>query len=218
MARGRAGLADLKRLRRELEESQRAAAQAQAEAQARAQAAYDAAREFEVAMRGVTPLPVPDRVWHEPEAPEPLPLQRWADDAEVLRASLSDVYEADWLIDTDDTLSYRRLTLSADVVRRLRRGEWSVKAQLDLHGHRVEEARDALADFLRECVKREWRCVRVIHGKGLGSRGRQPVLKDKVRRWLRQKEEVLAFVEARPTDGGSGVLIVLLKSASKAPS
>src|SRR5690606_13130899 len=99
-----------------------------------------------------------------------------------------------------------------DVVRKLRRGHWSVLAQLDLHGLRVDEARTAVAEFLRECVRQERRCVRIIHGKGLGSANRQPILKEKVRRWLTQKEEVLAFAEAKPNDGGSGVVLALLKS------
>src|SRR5690606_34378740 len=101
--------------------------------------------------------------------------------------------------------------IGPDVVRKLRRGAWTVTAQLDLHGLRVDEARTVIADFLRQCVRSDRRCVRIIHGKGLGSANRQPVLKEKVRRWLTQKEEVLAFTEARPHDGGSGVVIVLLK-------
>src|SRR5690606_1484314 len=135
----------------------------------------------------------------------------WADDDAVLRESVSDEYGAEWLLETDESLSYRRAGLGTDVVRKLRRGHWTVSAQLDLHGLRVDEAREAVAEFLRECVRQERRCVRIIHGKGLGSANRTPVLKEKVRRWLTQKDEVLAFVEARPDDGGSGVVLALLK-------
>ena len=208
-------LRDLKRLVSQAREQARAA---EAERLARlererleAEQRERESRLFEKLVGPVERLRPTGRVQAPPPPTEPLPRQRWADDEQVLRESISDDYEADWLIDTDETLSWRRVELEADVVRRLRRGQWTVKGQLDLHGLRSDEARETLAEFLRESVKREWRCVRVIHGKGLGSRNRIPVLKEKVRRWLRQKDEVLAFVEARPTDGGAGVLIVLLR-------
>ena len=97
-------------------------------------------------------------------------------------------------------------------MRRLRRGHWVLDDQIDLHGARRDEARTLLAAFLRDCIKRNMRCVRVVHGKGHGSVGRQPVLKGKVRGWLMQKDEVLAFCQARAADGGSGALLVLLRS------
>jgi len=84
-----------------------------------------------------------------------------------------------------------------------------------LHGMRREEARVALADMLRDSVKRGLRCIRVIHGKGLGSLNKQPVLKGKVRAWLVQKEEVIAFCQARPHDGGAGAVVVLLQPGSQ---
>jgi DNA-nicking Smr family endonuclease len=96
------------------------------------------------------------------------------------------------------------------VPRRLRRGEWAIQAQVDLHGLRRDEARERLGGFLREAARHGLRCVRVVHGKGNGSPGRQSVLKGKVRSWLVQKAEVLAFVQAGPSDGGSGALLVLL--------
>jgi DNA-nicking Smr family endonuclease len=82
---------------------------------------------------------------------------------------------------------------------------------VDLHGLRSEEARDTLAQFVRDAVRMGWRCVRIVHGKGLGSPGKQPVLKSKVQRWLVQKNEVQAFVQAPPVQGGAGALLVLLK-------
>jgi DNA-nicking Smr family endonuclease len=136
----------------------------------------------------------------------------------VLEQSISDEIDIDLLLDTDDTLSWRRIGIGADVVRRLRRGEWSVRGQIDLHGLRVDEARVALVEFLAQALRNEWRCLRVIHGKGLGSPSREPVLKGKVLRWLAQREEVLAFCQARPNDGGSGALIVLLRSPRGAAS
>jgi DNA-nicking Smr family endonuclease len=96
------------------------------------------------------------------------------------------------------------------VVRKLRRGGWRIQGQLDLHGLRREDAREALAGFIREAHKAGWRCVRVVHGKGLGSPGKTPVLKGRVHSWLVQKKEVIAFAQARPAEGGAGALMVLL--------
>ncbi|MBV2163679.1 MAG: Smr/MutS family protein, partial [Comamonas sp.] len=97
----------------------------------------------------------------------------------------------------------------------LRRGQWRAGAELDLHGLRVEQARHALLSFLDECQEHGIRCVRIVHGKGLGSPGKVPVLKAKVLRWLVQKREVLAFVQARPADGGAGALVVLLQPSTR---
>jgi DNA-nicking Smr family endonuclease len=143
--------------------------------------------------------------------PEPLPRQRERDEAAVLREAISDEFDVESLLETDDALSYRRSGIGPEVVRKLRRGVWSIQAQLDLHGLRRDEAREQLASFLREAVAHGLRCVRVIHGKGNGSPGREPVLKAKVKTWLVQKNEVLAFAQARAADGGHGALMVLLR-------
>ncbi|MBU6488443.1 MAG: Smr/MutS family protein, partial [Burkholderiales bacterium] len=116
------------------------------------------------------------------------------------------------------SLFYCRPEIGHEVVRKLRRGHWIVQAQLDLHGMRREQAREALAEFIRESVKRGHRCVRVIHGKGLGSVGKEPVLKGKVRAWLVQKAEVIAFCQARAHDGGAGAVLVLLQPGPAKPS
>ena len=100
--------------------------------------------------------------------------------------------------------------INTDVTRKLRAGEWSIQREIDLHGLRSDEAREALGAFIRDAYKQGVRCVRVVHGKGLGSPGRQPVLKAKVQRWLIQKNETLAFVQAKPAEGGAGALVVLL--------
>ncbi len=209
----RNGLADLKSLQRELAERRAKQEREEREARLRAEEARRAAAEFRNLVGKVEPLKQAPRVEKPLAAPAPFPFKRWEDDREVLKQSISDEYGAEWLIETDETLSYRRHGLGQDVVRKLRRGQWTIQAQLDLHGYRVEEAREVLAEFLRNCVKQELRCARVIHGKGLGSVNKTPVLKEKVRRWLVQKDEVLAFVEAHPNDGGAGVVLVLLKSA-----
>lgn len=170
---------------------------------------------FRKAVADAVPLADDGRVDPPRRAPAPAARQRERDDRAVLAASLSDEIDIERLLDTDDTLSWHRASVGPDVVRRLRRGEWTVRGQIDLHGLRVDEARAALAEFLGESQRHEWRCVRVIHGKGLGSVGREPVLKTKVPRWLVQRRDVLAFCQARPNDGGGGALIVLLQPPAR---
>lgn len=143
--------------------------------------------------------------------PLPHPFQREKDEAAVMTDALSDEMDVEALLETDEDLSFRRNDVGPDVVKRLRRGVWAIDAQLDLHGLRRDEAREALSQFLRSALQQRMRCVRVVHGKGNGSPGREPVLKDKVKRWLVQKEEVMAYVQARAIDGGNGALVVLLK-------
>ena len=151
-----------------------------------------------------------DKLRLVPEPPAPIAVQAQRDELAVMREALSDEFDVDTLLDTDEALSFRRPGLGPDVVRKLRRGGWRIQGQLDLHGLRREDARDALGSFIREAHKAGWRCVRVVHGKGLGSPGKTPVLKGRVQSWLVQKKEVLAFAQARPAEGGAGALVVLL--------
>jgi DNA-nicking Smr family endonuclease len=181
---------------------------------AAALAEHEAAAEADVFRRSVgevEPLNVPPRISLTRMPPPPLPLQTRLDEEAVLHEALSDEYDPESLLDTDESLYYCRPGVRQEVVRKLRRGAWIVQAQLDLHGMRREEAREALSEFIREAVKRGLRCLRVIHGKGLGSVGKEPVLKGKVRAWLVQKEEVIAFCQARAHDGGAGAVLVLLQ-------
>ncbi len=140
----------------------------------------------------------------------PIAVQHQLDEQAVMREALSDEFDAETLLDTDDALSYRRAGIGTDVTRKLRKGGWAIQGQVDLHGLRRENAREALVDFIKDAARMGWRCVRVVHGKGLGSPGKTPVLKGKVHSWLIQKQEVLAFVQARPAHGGAGALVVLL--------
>ena len=140
----------------------------------------------------------------------PIAVQHQLDEQAVMREALSDEFDAETLLDTDDALSYRRTGIGTDVTRKLRKGGWAIQGQVDLHGLRREDAREALVDFIKDAARMGWRCVRVVHGKGLGSPGKTPVLKGKVHSWLIQKQEVLAFVQARPAHGGAGALVVLL--------
>jgi DNA-nicking Smr family endonuclease len=165
---------------------------------------------FKRAVGAVKPLAQEPRVSLSGEPAKPLALQQKLDDDNVLRESLSDDFDVSTLLDTDDELSYRRSGIGTDVTQKLRKGHWSLQGQIDLHGLRSDEAREALGQFIRDAHKRGWRCVRVVHGKGLGSPGKTPVLKSKVQRWLVQKNEVLAFVQAKGSEGGAGALVVLL--------
>jgi DNA-nicking Smr family endonuclease len=181
---------------------------ARLEAQRRAHAEKNL---FIRAVGEVTTLSHSPRVSLSPEPAKPLAQQQRLDDVNVLRESLSDDFDVSTLLDTDDELSYRSQGIGTDVTQKLRKGHWSLQGQIDLHGLRSDEARDALGQFIRDATKRGWRCVRVVHGKGLGSPGKTPVLKSKVQRWLVQKTEVLAFVQAKASEGGAGALVVLLK-------
>jgi len=208
-------LSDLQRIKDRLaaQEALRvAAAAARKEAEARARAEAEL---FARVAGKVQPLPDKRHAQLEKALPAPIPVQKQLDEQAVLQEAISDDLDVATLLDTDDALSFRRPGIGADVTRKLRKGEWTIQRQVDLHGLRREEAREALAAFIRDCVKAGLRCVRVVHGKGLGSPGKEPVLKAKVQGWLIQKNEVLAFVQAKPTQGGAGALVVLLKSGQQ---
>jgi DNA-nicking Smr family endonuclease len=162
----------------------------------------------------VQPIAAKPRVQVNIPAPVPRRLQQDIDDAAALQESMSDEFDVSTLLDVDDQMSFRRPGIGTDVTRKLRKGEWSIQGQIDLHGLRSDEARNAVGQFIRDAKRMGWRCVRVVHGKGLGSPGKEPVLKSKVQRWLVQKNEVLAFVQAKPSDGGAGALVVLLGPAN----
>ena len=133
-----------------------------------------------------------------------------ADRALVLVESLQGIGEGD-ITDTGDEISFRREGVQDSVMRRLKRGEYRVDEVCDLHGLRVDEARALLREFLADALARGLRCVRIIHGKGLTSPNREPVLKGKVRRWLAQWDDVLAYCEAPRHAGGGGAVIALLR-------
>jgi DNA-nicking Smr family endonuclease len=210
-ALARGALAALGDLRDALRDREHERAEAQARERAE-QARLERERNvFRAAVGDAAPLRPSGRLDPAPLPVPPVARQFERDESLALAESISDEIDVERLLDTDGDLSYRRPGVGPDVPRRLRRGDWVIQKQLDLHGLRVDEAREVLAVFLAECLKREIRCVRIVHGKGLGSVNKEPVLKGKVLKWLTQRAEVLAFCQARPNDGGSGALVALLK-------
>ncbi|WP_246490789.1 Smr/MutS family protein [Chitinivorax tropicus] len=166
---------------------------------------------FEAAMKGVLPLQDQRRVELYPAKPKPIARQLQLDEQQVLIDSLSDWSEWEFGPETGNEPAFVRPGMRRDTLKKLRRGHWVVDAQIDLHGLVVDEARFEIAQFLYLCRRDNKRCVRIIHGKGLGSRNRESVLRAKVPGWLVQRDEVLAFCQARRVDGDCGALIVLLR-------
>jgi len=167
---------------------------------------------FRDAVRDATPLESSARVESRSQLPPPVPIQSLLDGHDALVESLAGALSSDQSMQTGEEPSYLRSGLARDVLRKLRRGHWVVQDIVDLHGLNRQEARSLLAEFLGRSLKRGLRCVRVIHGKGLRSPGREPVLKGKVQQWLAQRDEILAFCEAPKNQGGGGALLVLLKA------
>ncbi len=171
----------------------------------------DARHAFRAAVADAVPLTT-DRVHHEPPPPPAIPRQRSLDEHAALHESLHQPALLDLHLEGGDEAAWLRPGLARNILRDLRRGRWVVQAALDLHGMNREEARQHIAIFLGECLAHGHRCIRVVHGKGLRSPGREPVLKKLVLGWLAQKSEVLAFCQARAAEGGAGAVIVLLKA------
>jgi len=170
------------------------------------------------AFADVAPLASGNRARHAKVPTSTSPAKRLADEADALAASRHglDASPGAWDVgqEIEPEQTFRRAGLGADIVSKLRRGHWAVQAELDLHWHTSDQAHAALVLFLAEARSHGWRCVRVIHGKGLSSPNREPVLKGKVRRWLAHRNEVLAYCEATRHGGGSGAVMVLLMAPS----
>ena len=153
----------------------------------------------------VDPLPQGKRKALPKARPAPQPRQTRLDEAAVLQDSIGP-FSSDDAMDTGEELLFVRPGVSRQTLRKMRRGHWVVEANLDLHGLNRSEAAASVTEFLQKCAAQRLRCVRIVHGKGLG------VLKAKLRRWLPMKDEVLAFTQAPAAQGGGGALLVLLRS------
>lgn len=167
---------------------------------------------FHQAIGAVTPLDVEPR-HHEPEQPSPRAEQSERDEQQVMRDVLTQAYDCED-VQPGDILSYCVPGVTRTVFRKLRRGQYRIERELDLHGFTSDEAQRALSQFLYSCRYTGIRCLRIIHGKGKRSSNDGPVLKSRVNHWLRQRYEVLAFCSARPNDGGTGAIYVLLRAAN----
>ncbi|WP_371322491.1 Smr/MutS family protein [Dechloromonas sp. ZY10] len=170
---------------------------------------------FHVAMNGVKPLPNPNRVELGSVRPAPQARQFIADEQAALHESLFGLIALQDRLEGGDEPQYLRHGVAQNVLRDLRRGRWVIQGEVDLHGCNRDQAREQLAHFLAECLHQGKRCIRVIHGKGHGSPQKLSVLRQLVRGWLMQRQEILAFCQAKPQDGGEGALLVLLRAARK---
>lgn len=170
----------------------------------------DDSEEFRRAMSGAKRLKAEKRAPDAKPKPRPRASFARADEADVLAESLEDD------IDTIEhgyggALLFQRQSVGRRTMRKLARGGYSVQAEIDLHGMTLAEAKPRLRDFIQYAVQQNRLCVRVVHGKGLGSGDRGPVLKNAVNHWLRRWDTVLAFVSTRQVDGGTGAVYVLLE-------
>ncbi|WP_068807092.1 Smr/MutS family protein [Thauera phenolivorans] len=162
--------------------------------------------------RGAKPIDDRNRVALEVPPPLPVPLKHEADERAALDESLSAPFTLEDRLETGDETAFLRPGLPRRILTDLRRGRWTLQGQLDLHGLNRDEARTALTQYLSASLQRGDRFIRVIHGKGNGSPGRFSVLKELSRGWLAQREEILAFCQAGPHDGGAGALLVLMRA------
>ena len=167
---------------------------------------------FHAAVDGATPLRKADRIAFEPPKPSTRPRQRELDEAAAITESLYSPFDIDALLAIGDVDSFLRPGLPRSVLRDLRRGRWSIQNHTDLHGHNRHEAHEEVSRFLAESHNAGKRCVRIVHGRGHGSPGREGVLRQLVKSWLTRRKDVLAFCHAPSFDGGEGALWVLLKS------
>jgi len=164
---------------------------------------------FKQATDNVRPLKQ-DRITPTPKHTKPIPKKTLEDEQQVMDSLLSDEWEPGE-VESGEELLFSRPGIQKSVFRKLRTGKYVVEAELDLHGMFAKDARQFVAGFISESQARGLRCVRIIHGKGLSSPNKMPVLKNKVNQWLQLMDAVLAFSSALPGDGGTGAVYILLK-------
>jgi len=145
--------------------------------------------------------------------PRPVPAQTRSDEQAVMTALARGDFETDG-VETGEEIQCKRDGIQDRVFQKLRRGQFSIEAELDMHGMTITAAKEALSQFLANVIRKRQSCVRIIHGKGRGSRNGKPVLKQNLQSWLRQRNDVLAYCSARPRDGGTGAVYVLIKKQS----
>lgn len=152
-----------------------------------------------------------DRVSPSKPKPRPIPKQTKLDHKRVMQELAVSPTEHEEM-QAGDVLSHMQAGVQKQVFKKLKRGQYRIEAELDLHGLTKLEAQEELATFIDQVRMEGIRCVRIIHGKGYGSSNKGPVIKPLVNQWLQRRAEILAFCSARPVDGGTGAVYVLLKS------
>ena len=167
---------------------------------------------FHAAVAGAVPLSAAPRVVFEPPKPRPRPRQRELDEAAAINDSLHGPFEIDDLVAIGEATSYLRPGLPRNVLRDLRRGRWSIQDHTDLHGLNRHEAHEEVSRFLAESIAAGKRCLRIVHGRGHGSPGREGILRHLVKGWLSRSKHVLVFCHAPACDGGEGALWILLQA------
>jgi len=167
---------------------------------------------FREAVKDAKPIKATNRVEPYRIPPSPRPAKREEDERAVLDELSRLAFDGSDDVEIEDDAMFLRPGLPRDILRKLRRTHWVIQEDLDLHGMTGDEAVAATARFLAGCKRAGLRCVRIVHGKGLRSHGREPVLKGRIRRQLTRRDEVLAFVEPRAIHGGSGAVVVLLEA------
>lgn len=167
---------------------------------------------FQAAVADATPLAPLNRVHLGTTPPPPRPRQFQADEQAALHETLHGPIGLQDRLEGGDEPHYLRPGLALSVLRDLRRGRWVVQGEIDLHGMNRDQARQHLSECIAMAGRRGLRCLRVIHGKGWGSPGKESILRRLVRGWLTQKTEILAYCQAAPRDGGEGALMVLLRT------
>ncbi len=171
---------------------------------------------FLAAVYGAQPLRTPNRVCLDGPKPSPRPRQREIDEAAVLGELLFGAVAIDDWLDLGGADSFLRCGVPRSVLRDLRRGRWSIQDHIDLHGLNRQQAHAEVARFVAEARSTGKRCLRIVHGRGHGSPGREAILRQLVKAWLGRHRDVLAFCHAPPSDGGDGALWVLLKAGGQA--
>jgi len=166
---------------------------------------------FQRLMSDAKPLKVEERIPAAAKKPKPKARFARADEHAALAETL-DVHIDDLEASSGAALRFQRATVGRTTMRMLARGSYAIQAEIDLHGMTLAEAKPRLENFVYRCARNNKLCIRIVHGKGLGSGERGPVLKKGVDRWLRKWDAVLAFVSARQVDGGTGAVYVLLQS------
>lgn len=177
--------------------------------------ATDEERElFRQAVADVAPLTGLNQAHIPRPKPRPIARQYHKDELAALAASLHGPFsDEDWL-EMGDMAAWSRHGVGQQVLRDLKKGRWTIQADVDLHGLNRHEAHELIGLFLAHCHQSGYRCVRIIHGRGFGSPGRLGVLRQLVKNWLARRQDVLAFCQAPARDGGEGALWVLLKGSN----